>query len=451
MNAPHDAPRTHRYLFATVPAAGHVHPAVPIARALVARGHQVRWLTGTAYRELVTLTGADFEPLVEAFDPAEGTSFTERFPEREGLSGLTGLKFDLKHVFLDEIPGQFADLQRVLATYPADVIVTDAGFMGASVQHEVSGTPWASIGITPLAMPSRDLAPFGTGLPPVRTVRDRLRATAMSLIQRVVLRDVESHHTAIRAGYGLPASQVGVFGAGASPQLYLQSGTEAFDYPRSDLPPQVHYVGPLTSSGAPSSTHTDWKALAAGRPIIVLTQGTVADRADTLVDPGLRALADEDVFVVAVGTSLSGEPPANARHVPYLPYDEILPLASAMVTNGGYGGVQIALSHGVPLAVAGATEDKPEVAARVAWTGAGINLRTATPTQEAVRDAVRRLLTDHDIRRSAQRIAEDYARHDAPETAADLIETHVDPGSTDSLRRNPAQQTESRTGSGSTR
>jgi hypothetical protein len=42
-----------------------------------------------------------------------------------------------------------------------------------------------------------------------------------------------------------------------------------------------------------------------------------------------------------------------------------------MVTNGGYGGVQQALANGVPLVVAGDSEDKPEVAARVRWSGTG--------------------------------------------------------------------------------
>jgi UDP:flavonoid glycosyltransferase YjiC (YdhE family) len=65
----------------------------------------------------------------------------------------------------------------------------------------------------------------------------------------------------------------------------------------------------------------------------------------------------------------------------------------------------------------------------VAWSGAGIDLRTATPTQEAIRDAVRRLLADQDIRRNARRIADDYARHDAPGRAADLIESLVRSGS----------------------
>lgn len=116
------------------------------------------------------------------------------------------------------------------------------------------------------------------------------------------------------------------------------------------------------------------------------------------------------------------ELPDNAVQVEYAPYEEILPFASAMVTNGGYGGVQAALAHGVPLTVAGTTEDKPEVAARVAWVGAGINLRTATPTENEVRRAVRRLVSDEEIRAKVRLIAEDCARHDAPRRAADLID-----------------------------
>jgi UDP:flavonoid glycosyltransferase YjiC (YdhE family) len=273
------ADRPHRYLFATVPAAGHVHPAVPIARELLARGHEVRWLTGTAFHDLVESTGAAFEPLVETYDPADGSTITERFPERAGLTGLAGITFDIKHVFIDQIPAQAADLRRVLATYDADVVVADTGFMGASVQHELGGPRWASISVTPLAIPSRDTAPFGTGLPPIRTRRDRLRSAVLSLGQRAVMRDVERHHTAVRAGLGLPASAHGVLQANASPYLLLQSGTTALDYPRSDLPDQVHYVGPLVMTGSPAQTSTDWAALAAGRPVVLVTQGPWPPRA----------------------------------------------------------------------------------------------------------------------------------------------------------------------------
>ena len=84
--------------------------------------------------------------------------------------------------------------------------------------------------------------------------------------------------------------------------------------------------------------------------------------------------------------------PANVRLERFIPHDVLLPHVDAMVTNGGYGGVQQALAHGVPLVVAGDSEDKPEVAARVQWSGAGINLHTGRPSPAMVARAVRRVL-----------------------------------------------------------
>jgi UDP:flavonoid glycosyltransferase YjiC (YdhE family) len=108
-----------------------------------------------------------------------------------------------------------------------------------------------------------------------------------------------------------------------------------------------------------------------------------------------------------------------------LPYAELLPRTSVMVTNGGYGGVQIALSHGVPLVVAGTTEDKPEVAARVAWSGSGINLRSSTPTAEALRRAVQRVLAEPSFRQNAQRLSREFAQYDAVALGTKSIEALI--------------------------
>jgi UDP:flavonoid glycosyltransferase YjiC (YdhE family) len=42
-----------RFLFATMPAAGHVGPLIPLAHELIARGHEVDWYTGDRYRDKV--------------------------------------------------------------------------------------------------------------------------------------------------------------------------------------------------------------------------------------------------------------------------------------------------------------------------------------------------------------------------------------------------------------
>jgi UDP:flavonoid glycosyltransferase YjiC (YdhE family) len=83
------------------------------------------------------------------------------------------------------------------------------------------------------------------------------------------------------------------------------------------------------------------------------------------------------------------------------------------VTNGGFGGVQYALTYGVPMVVAGDSEDKPEVAAHVAWSGVGINLRTGAPTAAAVGTAVRRVLAEPGFREKAKAMADAVAGYSA--------------------------------------
>ena len=91
------------------------------------------------------------------------------------------------------------------------------------------------------------------------------------------------------------------------------------------------------------------------------------------------------------------------------------------MTNGGFGGVQLAIAHGVPLVVAGSTEEKPEVANRVAWSGVGINLRTGSPSPTAVRDAVTRVLADPSYSAQARALAATAPADQAAARAAALF------------------------------
>jgi UDP:flavonoid glycosyltransferase YjiC (YdhE family) len=80
------------------------------------------------------------------------------------------------------------------------------------------------------------------------------------------------------------------------------------------------------------------------------------------------------------------------------------------------------LNVAVPLVVAGNTEDKPEVAARVAWTGAGVNLRTGTPTPGTVRAAVRDVLNDARYPSAARTLEAAFARRDGVAEIAALVD-----------------------------
>lgn len=141
----------------------------------------------------------------------------------------------------------------------------------------------------------------------------------------------------------------------------------------------------------------------------------------------MEALADDDAVIVAT-TGVRGHDtlpfpvPPNARIAALLPFDELLPRAEVLVTNGGWGGVLTALSHGVPLVVGGGDLDKPEVAERVDAAGAGINLRTGRPEVPGIRAAVDRVRTDPSYRARAQQIATELAATGGAGRAAELLQ-----------------------------
>src|SRR4051812_28302724 len=98
------------FVFATLPGAGHTNPLKPIARALVERGHRVRWYTGQQFQASVESTGASHVPMSDAID-RNFDRLNDAFPDRVGRTGLGCIRYDFKHVFLDPAVQQLADLR----------------------------------------------------------------------------------------------------------------------------------------------------------------------------------------------------------------------------------------------------------------------------------------------------------------------------------------------------
>jgi MGT family glycosyltransferase len=416
-----------RFLFASMPAAGHLGPLLPVARDLTARGHDVTILTGEDYRDRVEAVGASF--LSYAGNHLDVDALDELHPERKRLKGVKKFRFDMREVFIAAVPGQLAQLERAADAVRPDVVVAEPGMGGAaSALHDRRGIPWATVGISVLTMPSPDTAPFGVGLYPstgaVRRVRNRVLNAA---IDRTLFRAMTADYEAMCRTIGITPVEGGLFNAAVSPYLYIHPTVPSFEYPRADLPPQVRFVGPLLPPAPDGFTAPDWWGeLEGGRRVVLVTQGTVATNPQDLILPTLEALADEDVLVVAVTGGPDpadlGPVPANARVERFVPFAHLLPRVAAVVTNGGYGGLHFALSHGAPVVVAGNTEEKPELVARVNWAGAGVGMRTNRPKPAALRRAVRQILGDPSYGARARELAAEMADAGGAPLAADLLE-----------------------------
>jgi UDP:flavonoid glycosyltransferase YjiC (YdhE family) len=431
-------------MIATMPIHGHVTPLLAVARHFAGRGDRVRFLTGARFAAAVEATGAEHLPLPAEADFDDRQDWNETFPERRALKGTKAVAHDIEHIFVRPGLAQQNAVMAAHAAEPADAVLADPAFIGGAflLGHPLGvRPPIVMCGICPLMISSRDTAPFGMGLTPLRGPLGRLRNGALALLtDKVVFPAVARIADQIfHQLHGRPVP-FAVLDWPRHADRIVQFTVPEFEYPRSDAPATLHFAGPISASGSRAPLPPWWQELDGSKPVVHLTQGTVGNSDfGQLVKPALEGLADEDVLIAVAtgGRPVESLPPlpGNARAARFLPYDELLPKTDVYVTNGGYGGVQYALRYGVPIVAAGSHEDKPEVIARVAWTGVGRRIRTDTPTPAAVRRAVRAVLDDHQYRDAARRIAERMATARGVHRLAEIVDELIaDRRRTDRMR-----------------
>ncbi|WP_248146184.1 glycosyltransferase [Microbacterium aoyamense] len=414
-----------RFLLSAMPFTGHVNPMRAVAAALTARGHSVRFYTGSAFRAAVEASGAAFIPWTSAPDFDEN-DLAATFPRLVGKKGFRQLLTNVVDVFIETIPAQVDDLLAEWDREPWDAVVSDELSLGASFTAQKLDTAWGTVAVVPLNLASSQGAPSTTGISrgtnPITKTRDALLRALVPALSGPITGPLRR----ARAAIGLPYSNLTLDRMGFSPQLIVASGSPMLDYDRTDRPEHLHFVGELALQSKPTTLPPWWGDLD-GRTVVHVAQGTQNIDPTDLIGPAVEALAEEDVLVV-VATGIAGRDelpfpiPANARVGGFLPYAELLPRTDIMITNGGWGGTLAALGHGIPLVIGGGDLDKPEVAARVAWSGAGVNLRTGTPSTAQVARGYSRVASDASYRDAAARVGEQLRSLGGTSRAAELLE-----------------------------
>lgn len=416
-----------KILFAATPSAGHLNPLLAIARMALARGDEALVATATYLRTSVEASGARFRPLAPGAD-IDLTRVEEVLPERASLPhGPEQLRYNFERIFLDPMLPQAETLRRIIATDRPDLVVVDDLFFGATalfLDRETPRPPIVACSITIMVANRPDGAPTMIGLPPALDEATRASYAAMAVQAETVFgAPVRAYADAKLAELGLPPLPCGVLHSRhLMADAFLQTTVPAFEYDFGHMPAHVQFVGALPPPPSRDVALPDWwDQLDGSRKVVLVTQGTVAN-ADfgELVEPTLAALGDREDLLVLVTTgrrpigNVRGPIPGNARLAEFLDFTALLPKIDVLVTNGGYGTVQLALQAGVPIVSAGRTEDKAEVGARVAWSGVGLEIPSQRAEPRELREAVDRVLTDPSYRDRARTIAADMAAIDTP-------------------------------------
>jgi UDP:flavonoid glycosyltransferase YjiC (YdhE family) len=374
---------------------GHVFPMVPLARALVAAGHQVLWAGLGGAPGLARAAGIDARPV-----------------------GLT--------------TAQVADVERRLRGALAGVAPPDR----ASVAFPTMFGEW----VTPSTV--RDLLPLARDWRPDLLVHEHAELAAP--LVAAVLGVVSVTHS---FGGAVPAaflSEAGerVRGVWAEHDVPLAPYAGCCTGPYLDIcPPAVqtvpldhlgdrHRLRPMGYTGEPGPRPA---ALDDDeRPLVYLTLGTVQNKTGGL-GPALAGVRDLPVRVlVAVGPDADpadlGEQPGNVTVERWVPQAQVLAQASVVVSHAGSGTFLGALAQGLPQLCLPQGGDQFRNATGAVASGTGLVLAPHQITPDAVRTCVRQLLDDASFRSAARVVAADVAATPSPaDVVLDLEQLTADP------------------------
>jgi UDP:flavonoid glycosyltransferase YjiC (YdhE family) len=360
-----------------------------------------------------------------------GENIAELFPERARIKGPKLLSFDLEQVFVANVEHHYRDILEAHATFAFDALFCDPGLFASKLVAAKLPTRVFTIGVGPLAATSRDVPPPFFGLKPARTIVDRLVHRIVRAVLNSTMRRGVKVYNAILASEGLRPIAVAKFldVSHTSATYYLQSGVPGFDFPRSDLPSNIKFIGPLLPFRSESALPVELEAkLREARSVIVVSQGTVDNTdAEKLFVPALEALKGGSHLVVATTGGKNTEdlrrryPENNVVIEDFIDFDRLFDHTDLFICNGGYGSILLALSKGVPVLSAGVREGKNDINARIDYFGLGIDLKTEHPTPAKIAKGIARVLGDKRFAQSVERIRAEFETY----RPLDLIDEYV--------------------------
>ena len=370
--------------------------AVPIARELAKRGHEIAFCNpAEAPKKLIDEAGLhNLEPKLRP-TPTVFPPFTQQIWNMDHFWAAVG--------YQDEnfVRGDCEAMMALVADYGPDVIV-DSWNVSACLVARALRKPLVSI-------IQADMHPNNRGFIWWKQPPNDI-PTPVPVINRLL------------AEHGLPP-------IGKTEELHVGDLTLVVGTPETDPVPEkadVIHIGPILWQ-KPGAKLPDWVgALDREKPVIWVYTGNpryyapVVTWADSIIvlHACIAALADEDVQVVLT-TGHHALPveaaslPANFRYQSYVPGLAMAEMSDLLIHHGGHGASLTGLYTGTPAVIIPTYSERESNARRIAALGAG---DFVVPTEDAsgekhvsvdeVRVKVRQVLSDPSFTVNAGRIGE---------------------------------------------
>lgn len=390
-----------RILFCSTANHGHFGPLLPFVRACTAAGHEVRVAAPESFGGALARAGVAHQPFADVPAAVIGPI----------MSRLPALSLDeaddvvVREVFAGvdaqaALPGLTATIER----WHPQLIVRESAELGSVAAAERAGVPHVHVTI------------------------------GMHEVARRFAEMIEEPIAELGRLAGLGHGRLSM---AVADEMIFSLVPETLDYPTGDPLPgaerirRFHQPDPVAAGPRPEAWGDP------DRPLVYVTFGSVAASLPPFAGvfaEALDAVADLDASVLmSVGRGLDPadlEPlPDNARVLQWVPQDEVLVHAAAILGHGGFGTTMGALTTGVPQSVVPLfTFDQVVNGDHVAAVGAGTTTERGAGAVARGVAAIPGLLQDPGYRESARRTAAALRALPLPAEAVPLLIELAGPG-----------------------
>lgn len=371
----------------TSPAIGHLFPFCALLTELASRGHRVHVRTLHAGVDLcrqLGFTAERVDPRIESLqsqDWTTGSALRVVSKTVEVLAGRAAI--------------EVADIDGAVSSVNPDVVLVDANCWGAISAAETKQIPWLVFSPFIPYLDSPGSPPFGPGAPPRPGWAGEVRDSGMRAVTAAIFdRPLRAGINPVRAALGLAPVRSADELLRRAPGILVATG-KPFEYAHTEWGESVHLIGPAIFE-PPSQGPPGWLD-DIDLPVVLVTTSSVRQRDTALVHTALRALDGEPVHIVAThpagASGIDASPYRHATLTGFIPHSAVLDRAICVVTHGGMGITQKALSRGIPVCAVPFGRDQFEVARRVEIAEAGTRLPAGRLTVRRLRQKVLSAMT----------------------------------------------------------
>jgi UDP:flavonoid glycosyltransferase YjiC (YdhE family) len=412
-----------RYLLNPVGSSGDVHPFIGIGRELKARGHEVVIFAPEPHRAVSERNGLEFVATATMQEYHEATEDPDLWHPRRGVETVLRMIVPSLERTRKALEERYQPGRTLIVGHPL-------GF-AARTFEEQTGAPAITIHLAPSSLRSAYKVP---ALPPGTDISFLplwLKQAFWAGVDRFAVDPmIVPQLNRWRATLGLPAVHRVFKDWLNSPGMVIGLFPEWFGPRQPDWPPDFHSTSfPLWDDPGTSPMGPELSGfLDQGTSPVVASPGSANRHATpffTAVAEALKTVGRRGVFLTGYPEQLPPGLPDSIMFRPYAPFSMILPRAALLVHHGGIGTLAQGLSAGVPQLIMPMAFDQPDNAFRVQALGVARWLTPRRFTGERVTGALRELLDNPSVARSAAQWRDRLQAENGIAKACDLIERRM--------------------------